>query len=241
MLPRPVPYGAGMPSRTPYRRLSRRVRALPRLVARAPGWLLVVLGAATTVLGVVLAVRPLSSLTVLAVYTGASCVLSGVGDLLARRDGDGRSSVLTGIGWVLAGVAVLVCLGRSLQLLGPFVSGLLVVTGLVRLSGLRRGPVTDRLLAGASGLAELAFGLVAWVWPDATLLVVALLFGVRTAGLGLSLVWRGARAARPGPTNGRGAPRSLRWAAAVGVLVVAAAALVLSVQFRAGIPVLDGF
>ena len=236
-----------MPAATPYRRLSHRVRALPGLLARAPWWVLVAIGTTTTALGVLLAVRPLSSLTVLGVYTGVSCVVSGLGDLVTRRAGGGRSSLVIGIGWALAGVAVLAWLGRSLQWLGPSVAGLLVVSGLLRLLELRRGPVTDRLLAGAFGLSEVAFGAVAWVWPDVTLLVIALLFGVRTAGFGLSLVWRGARAARrPAPASAGATPRRrrpavLRWAAAGAVLLVAGTTLVVSEQFRRGIPVLDGF
>ena len=235
-----------MQPRTPYARLSRRVRALPGLVSGAPWWVLVAIGTATTALGVLLAVRPLSSLTALGIYTGLSCVVSGLGDLVARRERAGRLSLVIGIGWVLAGVAVLAWLGRSLELLGPFVAVLLVVTGAVRLLDLRHGLTTDRLLAGAFGLSEVAFGLAARVWPDATLLVVALLFGVRTAGFGLSLIWRGARAARaPGESTAapvrRSGPQALRWLAAAVVLLVAGTTLVVSEQFRQGIPVLDDF
>ena len=236
-----------MSTATPYRRLSHRVRALPALLVQAPWWVLVAVGTVTTALGLLLAVRPLSSLTVLGIYTGVSCVVSGLGDLIARRADRGMLSLLTGIGWVLAGVAVLAWLGRSLELLGPFVAGLLVVSGVVRLLDLRRGPTSERLLAGAFGLSEIAFGAVAWLWPDATLLVIAILFGVRTAGFGLSLLWRGARAARRPPsapadaTARRPGSPVLRWAAAGAVLLVAGATLVVSEQFRQGVPVLDGF
>ncbi|MDA0138542.1 lipase family protein [Solirubrobacter deserti] len=209
--------------------------------------MLAVTGTATTALGLLLAVRPLSSLTALGIYTGVSCVVSGLGDLLARRDRAGKLSLIIGIGWVLAGVSVFAWLGRSLQLLGPFVAGLLVVTGAVKLLELRRGLSTDRLLTAAFGLSELAFGLAAWVWPDVTLLVVALLFGVRTAGFGLSLLWRGAVAARRGSSAqvalrpGLARFRAARWMAAGVVLLLAGATLVISERFRQGIPVLDGF
>jgi uncharacterized membrane protein HdeD (DUF308 family)/acetyl esterase/lipase len=236
-----------MPTVTPYRRLDRRVRALPGLVGRAPWWVLVLIGTTTAALGVLLAVRPLSSLTALGIYTGASCVVSGLGDLVARRHGEGRLPLVTGIGWVVAGVAVLAWLGRSLELLGPFVAALLLLTGAVRLLDLRHGPTADRLLSGAFGASEVAFGLVALLWPDATLLVVALLFGVRTAAFGLSLIWRGVAAGRLGspdralPSTTRTRPRALQWVAAGVVLLVAGATLVVSEQFRSGIPVLNGF
>ena len=227
---------------TPYRRVSRRARALPGLLAGAPWWVLGIVGAATTTLGVLLTVRPLSSLTVLGIYTGISCVLSGLGDLVGRSEGMGRRSLVTGIGWVLAGIAVLVWLGRSLELLGPFLASLLVVTGVARLLDVRRGTVADRVLAAMSGLSEVAFGVVALAWPDATLLVVAILFGVRTAGFGIALLWRAATARLPVrlPAARRPPGRSaLRWVAAVVVLAVAGTTLVVSSQFRQGIPVLD--
>jgi uncharacterized membrane protein HdeD (DUF308 family)/acetyl esterase/lipase len=233
-----------MPVETPYRRVSRRVRVLPGLLSHAPWWLLVAAGLATTLLGALLVVRPVSSLTVLGIYIGLSCVISGVVDLAARRDAAGWRPVVTGCGWIAAGVAVLAWLGRSLELLGPFVAVLLIVSGAVRLLDLRRGPNADRALSAAFGLSEIAFGLVARVWPDATLLVVALLFGVRTAVFGLSLLWRGLRVARPAPSGSwrwhRG-PAVLRWVAAGVVLVLAGATVVVSHQFRQGIPVLDGF
>ncbi|TYP90501.1 lipase family protein [Blastococcus xanthinilyticus] len=233
-----------MPASTPYRRASRRVRALPGILSHAPRWVLLAAGAATTALGLLLAVRPLSSLTVLGVYIGLSCVISGVGDLVARREDAGWRPLVSGIGWVLAGLAVLAWLGRSLQLLGPSVAVLLMASGAVRLLGLRRGPTAGRMLSGAFGLSEIAFGLVALAWPDATLLVVALLFGVRTAGFGLALLWRGAGTRRRAPAGSPGTTRggsAVRWVAAGVVLLVASTALVVSHQFRQGIPVLDDF
>lgn len=231
-----------MPQQTPYARLSRRVRALPGLLSDAPGWLLLLVGIATTGLGLLLAVRPLSSLTVLGVYIGISLLVSGIGELAARREHADRTALLVGTGWLLAGVAVLAWLGRSLELLGPSLAVLLILTGAAKLLRLLRERTGDAALAGAFGLSEIAFGVVALSWPDATLLVVAVLFGARTVGFGLSLVWRGAVRRERGRSRlsaRRLAP--LRWAAAVVVLVLAGSTLYVSAQFRQGIPVLDGF
>ncbi|BAL87978.1 putative lipase [Actinoplanes missouriensis 431] len=228
------------------------MRALPPLLAGAPRWLLAVAGVTTTALGVLLVVRPLSSLTLLGVYIGVSCVMSGFGDLLARRGERGKGTRLAAIVWILAGVTVLAWLGRSLQLLGPFVALLLLLTGACRLLGMRRGEGVERVLTGVFALAQVAFGLVALLWPDVTLLVVAFLFGVRTTGFGLALLWRAATTAgesRSGSGAG-GAPSRLteytgrlavRWVAAAVVLLMAAVSVVVSVQLRRGIPVLDDF
>ncbi|WP_232821766.1 lipase family protein [Desertihabitans aurantiacus] len=234
--------------------MSRRVRALPSLLAGAPRWVLVLTGLVTTTLGAALALRPLSSLTLLGVYIGVSCITSGAGDLIARRGAPPVRTLLTATAWILAGLAVLVWLGRSLQLLGPSVGLLLLLTGLSGLLRVRRGARGERVLAAVLGLSEIAFGLLALLWPDVTLLVVAFLFGVRTAGFGLSLLWRAATAGpadRPDGSSTVGARTSdrsrhvgrpgLRWAGAAAVLVVAISCLVLSVHLRHGAPVLDAF
>ena len=135
--------------------------------------------------------RPLSSLTVLGVYVGISCIVSGVGDLVTRsarrrRAAPGDRGVVD-----LFGLVVLVWLGRSVNLLGPAVAVLLVVSGALRVLDLRRGTTSERVLGALFGLAEMAFGGAALLWPDATLLVVALLFGMRCVIFGVSLLWRG--------------------------------------------------
>lgn len=85
------------------------------------------------------------------------------------------------------------------------------------------------------------------MWPDATLIVVAILFGGRTAVFGLTLIWRGVLALFRG-TGVAAAPRQkarwtmgLRWVAAVLVVALAAATLLVSRSFRDGIPVADAF
>lgn len=218
-----------------------------RLPDGAPRWLLTVAGLVIAAVGVVLVTRPLDSLTALALYLGVSCVVSGLGDLVARRSDDDRLRVFVGGLWCIAGVAVLLFIGRSVSLLGPFVAALLAGSGVVRLVGLRRGAVSERVLEGLFALAELSFGLAALLWPDATLLVVAILFGVRSVVFGLSLVWRGL-AVRPRvrddgsrPSRPSRWPLAARWVAAVLLVGVAAATLVAGHLFRQGVPVVDAF
>ena len=224
----------------------------PRVPTGLPRWLLVAAGVVVTAVGVVLVARPLDSLTALSVYIGISCVMSGVGDLLARRPGDGARGLVIGVLWCAAGFAVLLWVGRSVNLLGPFVAVLLVCSGAVRLLRLRQGATAERVLDGLFGLAEIAFGLAALLWPDATLLVVAIVFGVRSVGFGLSLVWSGVARRRtstndadpeghPGDDRPRRLPTPARWVAGVLVVVVAGGTLVVGHAFREGVPVVDAF
>ena len=114
--------------------------------------------------------------------------------------------------WIVGGVAVLVWLGRSIELLPAVLSLLLILGGLGSLAGVSRGRASERVLAVASGGAQIVFGILALVWPDLTLLIAAVLFGVRTTIYGASLdLARGPssrRKARLGGGSGRHAATS---------------------------------
>ena len=183
---------------TMFQRLSRRARLLSGPLRPLPRWLQVLAGLVAVALGALLVTRPLDSLTVLGVYIGISCLASGVGDLTARTPGSGIRPVVTAVMWLVAGVLVLAWVGRRVDLLGAFVAGLLIVSGAVRLWDLRLGVTAERVVSGLFALSEVAFGVAALLWPDATLLVVAILFGMRCVVFGVSLLWQGIRG-RPCP------------------------------------------
>jgi uncharacterized membrane protein HdeD (DUF308 family)/alpha-beta hydrolase superfamily lysophospholipase len=220
----------------------RRIRALPGLVAGAQPWWLMVIGAVVALLGATMLVRPLSALEVLGYYVGASCVLSGLGDLLGRGAGRRGPAVLAqGIGWLVAGVVVVAWIGRSIELLGPFVAVLLIVSGSASVVALLRDRSAGAVLRALFGASEVAWGVMALWWPDVTLLVIAVLFGARTTAFGVGLVWRGAWRDRPVWARAARWVPGIRWASAVLVLAVAAGGLYVSDLFRAGAPVLDDF
>ncbi|WP_136708373.1 lipase family protein [Agromyces sp. H66] len=225
----------------------RRVRALPRLVARAPWWVRVVVGAAAIVLGVLLVTRPLSSLAVLAVYLGLSLIVSGISDALdARGSATPVVGVALGLAWVLLGVAVLTWLGRSIDLLGPALAIALIVGGGIRMVRAVRGTIDERVASAILAAADIVFGIVALQWPDATLIVIAVLFGARTVFFGVREVWRGillarGRRDRTDATRPRPLARFARITAAVVALAFAVVAAVVGSELRAGAPILDAF
>ncbi len=168
----------------------RRWNALPALVRNAPPRVLLLVGAIVVALGVLIVSRPLTSLVLLGVYVGASAVAMGVVELVGRPAGWWQRAVSAA--WIVAGLAVLVWLGRSLELLPPVLAVLLVIGGLAsvgRATG--AGPASARILALAWGVAQIAFGLLSFTWPDVTVLVLAVVFGVRTVVFGLGVFWRG--------------------------------------------------
>ncbi|MFG6280440.1 lipase family protein [Microbacterium sp. 5K110] len=242
-----------MPARP--RPLSRRWSALPELVRDAPPRVLLIVGAVVVVLGVLIVTRPLTSIALLGIYVGVSAIVTGVVEIAGRPAGV-WPRIVAGA-WILAGLAVLVWLGRSLELLPAVLAVLLIIGGLASIGGvLRPGPASVRILRGAWGIAQLAFGVLSFTWPDVTVLVLAVIFGLRTVVFGLGILVRGARGIRrprPTETGGDAARRARRrlsrsrWAAAgryaLSLVLVATAAggWFLNDWLQDGAPVVDAF
>lgn len=236
------------------RRLSRRWSALPALLTAAPPRVLLIVGLLVVALGVLIVTRPLTSLVLLGIYVGASAVVMGVVELVGAA---GRWARVVAGAWIVAGIAVLVWLGRSLELLPSVLALLLIIGGLASVGdALRRGAPSVRVLAAAWGLAQIAFGVLSFTWPDVTVLVLALVFGVRTIVFGLGLFTRGARSIRRPRPRAAGADAAAavrrrrvrrRWSAggryALSLLLIATAAggWALNDWLQDGAPVVDAF
>ena len=204
-----------------------------------PRWTSLLIGVASTALGLVLLTRPLTSLTTLAILIGLACVVSGVTDgVAAARSSTPRTGLLIAAAWTTLGVLILGWPGRTVGLLAPVVAVALVGTGVVRLVRAVRGDADERAATVLFGLADIVFGVVAWRWPDLTLLVVALLFGLRLILFGLTRVWAGVTGDPARDEPRRRFPRTLVAAVA---LVVALGAGAISHQFRSAAPQVDAF
>lgn len=214
-------------------------------MAGLPVWAGFLIGALAVLVGAVLVVRPLTSLTVLAILIACGCMATGVGELV----GPGEHSVwdvLLAIGWVAIGVLVLIASGPAIDLVAPVVAIALVVSGVLRVVRSRRGDLPDRLTAVLLGLAEVILGAVALLWPDVTLLIVAVVFGIRTVAFGVSTSWAAVTGHRattsvPEHSNRSGWSVAGRVLAAAVALLVAVGTAVVSSQLRSGTPQVDAF
>ena len=168
---------------------------VPQLVRGASPVVLVVVGALSLLAGLLIVTRPLTSLVLLTVYVGLSAVFSGVARLFAAPETPLWSRVAFGAVWIALGLAIVLGLGRTLELLPEIIGVLLVLGGLGSIyDAVSRGNVSQRVLAGAWGGAQIAFGILSYAWPDVTVLLVAVFFGVRTAVFGATLLVRAVRA-----------------------------------------------
>lgn len=221
--------------------------ALARLHARMPEWVRISIAVLALVLGVVIVIRPTTALDVLAWLIGGGMVLTGVLDLTGRVDEAERPRwrTLTGLGWLVGGLIVLVAPGLTVRLLAGLVGILLLAAGVLGLIGtFGRGRTIDARIADAAfGASGVIFGALALFWPDITLLVVAVVFGARLIMSGVVDLWTRARrrndAARPAADR----PRR-RWGRTVIAVVsvgLAVTTAVVTVPLREGSTVVDDF
>ncbi|MFJ6654011.1 lipase family protein [Microbacterium sp. NPDC091313] len=221
------------------RPLSRRWSALPALLTRAPARVVLIVGILVVLLGAMIITRPLTSLTLLAVYVGLSAIVTGAFELAGRGRRPRWWERALAAAWIAGGVIVLVWLGRSLDLLPQALVAFLVVGGLAAIGqAIARGSASERVLTAASGVTQIAFALLSLTWPDVTILVVAIIFGARTVVFGGSLVVRGVRELRAEGRRRRGrpeaAPRPPRSRAGRGVALGRYALAVLLVASATG-------
>ncbi|WP_426324542.1 lipase family protein [Microbacterium sp. E-13] len=181
---------------------------VPRLVRGAPPFVLVLVGALALLVGLLIITRPLTSLVLLTVYVGLSAVFSGVARMLSAPETPLWSRLAFGAAWIALGLAILLGLGRTLELLPEIIALLLVLGGLASLwDAVSRGSVSERVLAAVWGGSQIAFGVLSYAWPDVTVLVAAVIFGLRTIVFGATLLVRAVRAFVEGrrsvPATGR--------------------------------------
>jgi uncharacterized membrane protein HdeD (DUF308 family) len=153
-----------------------------RLVDRLPGWARVLLGLCCAGAGVLLALRPFTSLTVLVVLLVAGLVISGIGDIATGPR-------VLGVGELVAAVAIAVWPGYALRALPVVVGAGLVLFGLVTAArGLRRVSDEPRLAAVLGGAAAIGFGVLALIWPDAAMVATGLLLAACLVVVGARLL-----------------------------------------------------
>jgi uncharacterized membrane protein HdeD (DUF308 family) len=190
-------------------------------------------GLACVAVGIALTFRPFTSLSVLVVVVGVALIATGVGKL-TDETGGGRTAFdwLAAAAWIAAGVVALGWPELTTRGIALIAGASMIVGGVLdALSGIR-GTSDERLACAIWGVASVVLGLLALEWPDVTLLVVGVVFGVRTAVFGARLAFAALRR----PTGNDAAmvadarrPRGLarRWAhvAAVSAMLLVALGL----------------
>ncbi|HJS94543.1 MAG TPA: DUF308 domain-containing protein, partial [Solirubrobacteraceae bacterium] len=133
---------------------------------------------------------------------------TGVSELLASRNGAGNPALprLVALGWIAAGVVVLIWAGSTIHALAIVTGISMVLGGLTRIAGAVRGRVDDRVIVGMAGAASVIFGVLALSWQDITVLILGLLVGPSTVIFGLGQLVAAGRVRVGRRPVGRGAP-----------------------------------
>ncbi|MGH9209078.1 MAG: HdeD family acid-resistance protein [Acidimicrobiales bacterium] len=157
-------------------------------------WLLALAGVALVTLGLWMLTNLYESVVVLALLVGASLIISGVVEVLAFGGSDriGWPAWLGGGLLAISGAVVLGWPDATLRVL-VLLAGLgLLVGGLVRaVDALSHRDLPDWPLELGLGGFGVASGLVVLAWPEATLVVVSVILGVRAVGTGLLAIGTG--------------------------------------------------
>ena len=221
--------------------------AVKLLIARrVPWWAVLALGLACVGVGVWLLAEPFRSLSVLHWLIVTGLILSGVAELAsAQATPRPWLSRLIGVGWILVGVGAASWPGITILALAIAVGVALVAGGVIKIVASLSGDGDERFLLALSGLTNVIVGILALVWPAVTVLVLAVIFGVRTIlfGIGqsaLALKLRQApaatrEAAETGERPSRW-PRWLRLSGAVTALVLAVGGVAISVAVHRAAP-----
>ncbi|OJX70296.1 MAG: hypothetical protein BGO95_11715 [Micrococcales bacterium 73-13] len=217
---------------------------------RLPWWISLIGGAAVVVLGLLLIVRPFASIGALVVLIGAAAVLAGVVEAVRAALPGLRVwwRVVLAVLLLATGVLVLAWPGLTIRMLVTIVGiALLAVgaVGLVRSVWSGGSPVSPgtRVAEALNGVTGVVLGVVALTWPDVTVLAVGVIFGAWLiyAGVRIAIL---AVLARPGRRpRERASRRRHEWPKVVGALLgcLATIAVALVGLRLSGSPVPDAF
>jgi uncharacterized membrane protein HdeD (DUF308 family) len=161
------------------------------------------LGVACVALGGVLTADLSFSLSALEWLVAAALVLTGLGEL-ASAETSVRPwlSRAVAVVWIVAAIVAVAVSGITLRGLAIVVGVGLIVGGAVKVSSALASQGDERFVSGLSGVTNVVVGVLALSWPGVTVLVLAVLFGVRTVLFGfgeiaLALRLRGAPPGEP--------------------------------------------
>jgi uncharacterized membrane protein HdeD (DUF308 family)/predicted esterase len=212
---------------------------------RLPRWARAGLGAVCVIAGLVLAVRPFTSLSVLIVLVAVAAVVTGATRWVAARRTVGWLDDVAAAGWVALGLAVVLWPDLSVRGVAVLAGVGMLAGGVADVVGGLRGTVDERAAAVLKGAASVIFGVLALAWPDVTLLVVAVLFGARTVLFGLSELAAATRGSAAPEQPARRRPGvARRWvnvAGAASALVAAVVVAGVSAKLHEGTPTVDAF
>lgn len=168
--------------------------------AAAKWWLFLLMGIAAVVIGVLLLFDLVAAVETLALLVAFGLIVTGVGELVGSGRYRNAFTVAAGVLLIVSGILAVAWPDITLWALAVVTAFGLLLSGGFRLAAalMDRPDGWGWLLAG--GLLSVVAGVFALAWPDATILVLAILLGIRMVMYGAVEIWfaLGLRQLRPG-------------------------------------------
>lgn len=148
-------------------------------------WLFLALGALSVVVGIILLLDLAEAVWALALFVAFGLIVDGLGELLAVGRYRSTLGMVSGAILIVGGILAVAWPDITLWALAVVVGIGLILSGIPRVMGAVAEPRPEGwrwLLAG--GVLSVVAGVLALVWPGATVLVLAILLGIRLVMFG---------------------------------------------------------
>jgi uncharacterized membrane protein HdeD (DUF308 family) len=149
-------------------------------------WLLLALGAVSVVVGVLLLLDLFAAVATVALLAAFGLMLTGIGELITAGRYRNVLGLVAGAVLVLGGVAAAVWPGITLWVLAVIAGIGLVVSGVARIWGALALRVEGWGWLFVGGLVSVVVGVLALLWPGATILALGILLGLRMIMFGVA-------------------------------------------------------
>ena len=160
---------------------------------RASGrwWAFLGLGVVSAVVGLLLVLDLFAAVATLALLVALGLVVTGVGELMSAGRYRSTLGIVAGVVLVVGGILAAAWPDITLWVLA-FVVGIdLIVSGVVRIMGALQLRVEGWGWLLFGGVLSFVVGVLALFWPDATILVLGVLLGLRMLFFGIAEIMFG--------------------------------------------------
>jgi uncharacterized membrane protein HdeD (DUF308 family) len=149
-------------------------------------WVFLVLGIAAAVLGFILILNLYAAVTTLALLIAAGLIVTGIGELMTAGRYDSKLGIVAGVVLIVGGILAAVWPDITLWILAVVVGVDFILSGIARIMGALSLRVEGWGWLLFGGVLSVVVGVLALAWPDATILVLGLLLGIRMLLFGIA-------------------------------------------------------
>lgn len=159
--------------------------------ASSKWWAFLALGAVSVVVGLLLVLDLFAAVTTLALLVALGLVVTGIGELMSAGRYRSVLGFVAGAVLVVGGILAAVWPDITLWALAVIVGIDLLISGIARIVGAIQFRVDGWGWLLFGGVLSVVVGVMALVWPEATILVLGVLLGLRMLLFGVSEIMFG--------------------------------------------------